>query len=603
MPTNEKNLEYDYSEYDYIFGIDFGSTLTKVAYHSFALEDIHIDFKSYPSICMYYCDSENYDDARLNNWGEIAEKCRDGFLDGIYIKNEKTARDRLYFKAVIQYFEELHKEFKKIAGRRSSNRYAMTYPSDWVPEKVAYFRSLVQKVGVIEEEDHPGRLLMYSEGASVLRALKTPKFDGIIKQGYYMVCDIGGSKVKMSLFDVTEPRDTRNNIKDARFREWDVKYMVEPSQLSIRLQNIIKRYELYILSMLSPSVKMFNTDDNIHQDGSFANSERVSGRSDCLGYGEVIDRKKHPGQGKDLNIRRSLRGFAKSIMIHAQDERRKSKESQNPLSLQPQESKDILPELKHYDPKELTSQEGRMPKHIFDLIKNPTELDKSIMKPACHGIVLYLKSILRGVFGDSIEALILTGGSFDSEYLLEVVKDTCNTAGVKSVSLPKQRHVFLSHRYDSVSGAIHMAMDKFVPRADTPKLFLHRNDLINSMLPVIYAFIDYGIKKARVSYIHSQLGQAPNYANTNHIIDWPGQSALERNFPTMDVMLIPGNELDGSKMMISLKEDSDHTHHFLKATQMGAICSKYHTFQKDKNTSSCSLTVQKILKRNLSILM
>lgn len=51
---------------------------------------------------------------------------------------------------------------------------------------------------------------------------------------------------------------------------------------------------------------------------------------------------------------------------------------------------------------------------------------------------------------------------------------------------------------------------------------------------------DYGIKKTRVSYIHSQLGQAPNYANTNHIIDWPGQSALERNFPTMDVMLIPG---------------------------------------------------------------
>lgn len=170
-------------------------------------------------------------------------------------------------------------------------------------------------------------------------------------------------------------------------------------------------------------------------------------------------------------------------------QRRKPKESQNPLSLQPQESKDILPELKHYDPKELISQEGRMPKHIFDLIKNPTELDKSIMKPACHGIVLYLKSILRGVFGDSIEALILTGGSFDSEYLLEVVKDTCNTAGVKSVSLPKQRHVFLSHRYDSVSGAIHMAMDKFVPRADTPKLFLHRNDPINSMLPVIYAFI------------------------------------------------------------------------------------------------------------------
>ncbi|CAO3657358.1 unnamed protein product [Mucor hiemalis] len=261
---------------------------------------------------MYSCVNENYDSAEFENWGKEAERCRDRFVEGIYVsklcsiveylfdikKNEQTAKDRLYLRAIIRYFRELVKEFKKIAGSLSRNRYVMTYPSHWAPRKVAYLRSLVQKAGIINEQDHPGRLLMYSEGASLLRALQQPKFGGIINQGCtYMICDIGGSSVKMSLFDITEPLDARSDIKGERFCEWDVNYMKKPPQLSIGLQNIIKQCEFYVLSRLSIPVKML--DDNNYQDGFLVDPGRVTGERKNLGRAEDFGRRKESSRRKD----------------------------------------------------------------------------------------------------------------------------------------------------------------------------------------------------------------------------------------------------------------------------------------------------------------
>ncbi|CAO3657343.1 unnamed protein product [Mucor hiemalis] len=457
MSSYEQNLDYDYSNYDYIFGIDFGSTLTKVAYHSFANEVIYHNFISYPSVCQYSRLDGKYDKPRFENWGEQAifegwgeqaKSCKNSSRKGIYVsklcdKVEKlsqkeecdhTAKDRVYITAIIDYFKALVREFKSIAGEKSRNRYVMTYSTNWGPKEVAYLRSLVQRAGVINEQDHPDRLLMYSEGASALRALQTTDYAGIIKQGYrYMVCDIGRSKVKMSIYDIIEPLDTRVDTKGERFCEWDVNYMNEESTLVMNTKSF--RQEM-------PLVK-----------------------------------------GKHVEEKRYNR------------------------------------------------------------------------------IMRYVVNILKGSVGESIEALVVAGGSDFMYYMPEMMRDNCHIMGTKAVRLPHCE-------YGIVLGAIYKAMDGFIPRADAPKIVLDRlelsKDSIDSKIPKAFVFIDYGLKETTVSYIYSQPGQPPNHANTKHINDWPGQSALDHKFPTVDIMLIPGNKLDRNRNIISLKENSDHVHHLLK---------------------------------------
>ncbi|CAO3657385.1 unnamed protein product [Mucor hiemalis] len=416
----------------------------------------------------------------------------------------------------------------------------MTYPSDWTPEKVAYLRSLIQKAGIIDEQDHPGRLLMYSEGASVLRVLQTPDFDGIIKQGYtYMVCDMGGSKVKMSLFDIKEPLNTRTDIKGERLRQWDINYMMEPSQLFKGLRDIERQCEIYILSRLPVFVKRYNVDENDSQDGFLVVPGRLSDQKEYLGRENSFDRQEE--LDRKLYIRKGLVDLVMKLGVEdlCQEEILKNKPIEYPIHylLQTHEqSCDNLAEST--SPKEkLPIRSANPPESLTALWISPTELEKNVVRPICDPIIHYLESILQGTVRDSIETLALTGGFCFSEFLVALIKDTCNIFGLKVVSSP-------GRLYDVISGAIYKAMDKFIPRADTSKMLLDKKssptNSIENEPPRCIVFIDYGLKKTRVSYIYHLPGQPSNYKNINHIINWPGQSALDHNFPTVDIMLISG---------------------------------------------------------------
>ncbi|CAO3620620.1 unnamed protein product [Mucor hiemalis] len=560
---------------------------------------------------MYSWVGENYDHAKFQDWGVKAEESRDKLIDGIYIsklcdkvehlfgteKNKQTAKDRLYFKAIIQYLKELHKEVESVVGGPSRYRYVMTYPSYWNPEQVAYLRSLVQMAGIIDEQDHHDRLMMYNEGESALRALQLPVYEGIIKQGCtYMICNIGGSKVKMSLFDIKEPLDSRNNIKGASLREWDVNYMNQSPQLSIGLQNIFKQHELYILSRLSIPVRMCNIDDDKYQDGFLVDPGKVSSGGEYLGYGKSFDQKEYLGPERDsggledVTRRKALRDiFRNSVtdVIFSYLDYYDDDASDFPgIFLEPSEqmlkhNNDADPKLQHRSLEDTIPTESSTIPVVMPYLQITTaEVEKYVLKPACDEIIFYLKSILQGTVGDSVEAIVLTGDFFRVPYLLELIKNTCNAAGVKVIFFKENRlNIYYSPSTVAIlSGAMYKAMDKFLPRSDTFKVLLDKKESIESISPELFVFMDYGLKKTRVSYIITQPGQAPNHANIDHVMDWPGQSASDPSFPTVDVMLIPG-----SKKIISLKENSDHIYN-LTTTQKVAIYNTYYTFHKEKRS-------------------
>lgn len=117
------------------------------------------------------------------------------------------------------------------------------------------------------------------------------------------------------------------------------------------------------------------------------------------------------------------------------------------------------------------------------------------MKPICDQIIHYLRNILKGAVGESIEFLVLTGGFHFSDYLLELINDTCRTSGTK-VLYASRRYKFRSsvrRCNEIIRGAIYKAMDTFIPRADTFKLLLDRKELsmgsIANRTPRVFVFI------------------------------------------------------------------------------------------------------------------
>lgn len=240
----------------------------------------------HPSACLYTCKNKDYDNAKFEEWGSEAEHKKRKLDGSLYIDNLRdkveylfhispdleqplaTAKDRLYLKASIKYFEKLIEYIINFINTRDSksdpskNRYVMTYPSYWTPEQVAYLKSLAQAAGIVDKHDHPFRLIMYSEEASILRYLQEPHSPDRMKQGHkYLICDIGGSKVKMSLYEIKEPRNTRNNMKGEQLCDWDTNYMNEPPQLFVGAQSVIKRCEKYVLSRLSLPENMFSLEE------------------------------------------------------------------------------------------------------------------------------------------------------------------------------------------------------------------------------------------------------------------------------------------------------------------------------------------------------
>ncbi|CAO3657257.1 unnamed protein product [Mucor hiemalis] len=259
----------------------------------------------------------------------------------------------------------------------------MTYPSDWTPKQVEYLRSLVQLAGVVSEHDHPDRLLMYSEGASILRALQDPTFSSyynrgdFIKSGYkYLICDVGGSKVKMNTYIMKLPPGTSTDIKVEYKCDWDENYTKLPARLLKGTHNLHEQCKEYLLSNFF-TFKYLDDQrredfeelvNNVILDGSKELSKRTIEKNDLLIF----------------HVPTSLVKFFNS-------------------------------QLHRFDPATLLSQKVNFfgeDSEIEDtaiLAMQPTELERNVFKPVCEEIVNYFENILKTV-GESVDAIIFSGG-------------------------------------------------------------------------------------------------------------------------------------------------------------------------------------------------
>lgn len=601
--TNDKSLVCDQNKYSSIVGIDFGSTLVRRAKQNLFLENSSIGVLSYPSVCLYSCENRDYDDAVFQEWGHGAEVSKEDFDKGIYIdklrdkveylfdiKSEITkSKDQLYFKAIVEYFEQLTQEFREGEDRIGKTRYVMTYPSEWTSEKVAYLRSLVQMAGIIDENDHPDRLMMYNEGESIIRALQTPSYTGSIKQGYtYLVCDVGGGHVKMSLIDVKEPDITRKNIKKAVFREWDVNYAKVPSRLLVGKESFLKSAETFLLSRFSTSSKTFTLDDVYQKDGALYDSRKDF----CSLIDRIIDvcfeELSNEIIAKDDSFEFEISSILQQQMLKGES----CNLSQCNLST--------------------TSYRNGAPFNNFPssgmgstLSVSPTELREHVMRPVCGKIVDYLRDIFQGPIGGDIEALVLTGGLCASPFLKELIKDVCITERKKYITFSPDEEDEDKFNYgcrfghEIIRGAMLMAIDGSPSPSETTLICLE-NESSKSKPVDVYVFIDYGRNQTSVSYIYAQPGKESDYANLDHLEDWPGHSNYDRDFPTLDIMIIPSDELSGSQKIISLKENPNHKDHFFKITQAGATCYEYYTFLREKHSITMLIHTRKKRERKFA---
>lgn len=174
-----------------------------------------------------------------------------------------------------------------------------------------------------------------------------------------------------------------------------------------------------------------------------------------------------------------------------------------PHLLQSQEPNDINLKLVHYDQAKSASRESRVSVEDSTLAErmsirsiSRTELEEDVIKPIYNQIIHYMESILQGTVADSIEALVLTGGFFNSKSMRELIKSICNAAGVKILSFPDY---FLDRNYDyvPVTGAVHKAVDKILPRVDTSKLLLDSMGSIDIRSPTLFVFISRLLVKKR----------------------------------------------------------------------------------------------------------
>ncbi|CAO3628313.1 unnamed protein product [Mucor hiemalis] len=507
-----------------------------------------------------------------------------------------NAKDRLYLRAIIRYLKELMIDI--IEGLRdvSKNRYLITYPSDWTSEQVAYLRSLAQMAGFVDAHDHQDRLMLFSEGASILRMLQEPYMNENIKQGRrYLICDMGGSKIKSSLHHIKEALNTANNIKGEIYCDWDVNYMKEPSRLPLGMQDIERSCEAYLLSRLFPS----------------------STTTDFLDQKELTD--------LDRFVRSVLKKSVQDLCTKA-IEKNEPSIYQIPISLQLKQQRLDSPNLDRANSMESQYQHSKVFVEEKDiqsedrcmLIVSPVEVVKNVIKPVYERVTQYFQNVLRGA-GDSIEAVILVGGFCNCVYLVELIQDTCKREGTKVVSFHAMRNPSLRKLYSISQGALVKSMDKISVDIRRPRVVLDEEFSlhIESKVPEVFVFIEYGDNVSRASYIYHQQEQPSSDENIKHMVGWVGQSVLAWDFPTIEVMLIPGKGKQGIIMYTysrdvagesthapdkANREQSDFgacvngTEHFSETLVEAPLHPRVQTCNTHSNINGCEFTVtQKVI--------
>lgn len=230
-----------------------------------------------PSACLYTVIDEDYDNAVLKEWGNSAEYARrmnpgtiyvDQLLDKVVelyniepdpFKPMVNEKERFHKRAIIDHLNKIHHFINSFINDKyrkscdgSKNRYVMTYPSYWEPNQVAYLRGLAIAAGIVGATDHAQRLIMYGETEAILRFVqeegKEKESAVNLRQGHeYLICDLGGSKVKMHHYAIIEPID---NVLGERLLKWQGQLGPELCQGG---RNIVENLEKLALKKLFPN--------------------------------------------------------------------------------------------------------------------------------------------------------------------------------------------------------------------------------------------------------------------------------------------------------------------------------------------------------------
>ncbi|CAO3672592.1 unnamed protein product [Rhizopus stolonifer] len=106
---------------------------------------------------------------------------------------------------------------KGFAGNydQSRFRYCLTVPAMWSDRAKAIMREASIRAGLINNNDHPDRLMLISEpeAAALYCEKKSEQFN--LRHGQrFMICDAGGGTVDLIVFEINEPPGEKRTLKE-----------------------------------------------------------------------------------------------------------------------------------------------------------------------------------------------------------------------------------------------------------------------------------------------------------------------------------------------------------------------------------------------------
>lgn len=414
-----------------------------------------------PSACLYTVVDDDYDHAVLKEWGNSAEYARrmnpgtvyiDGLLDkvvslySIQPDPELPLSDpmhRFHKRAVIDHLNKVHSFINSFINDKyrkscdgSKNRYVMTHPSHWEPGKVAYLKSLAIQGGIVSETDHQQRLIMYGETEAILRFVqeqgKDSKKNENLKQGHgYLVCDLGGSKVKMQHYTIIEPI---NGVLGERRMKWGA----GESEFVQGGNNIVQNLEQLALKKLFPNHEFE------------------------MGYFEdkFIDRRKEFAKlTVEPTFQKMLVGFTGESI--------ETRYIPIPFRLQVKSFRADELQRKFSFPRLFDSQKDRA---SDKLAIQTQELIDDVYRPVAEKIMSYLKRVID-IYFHKVKAMILVGGFRHSPFLLNFIKMACEEKKLALIMPTKDggdQERFKS--FEVVCGAIFKSMDTSAAQDPVPKI-------------------------------------------------------------------------------------------------------------------------------------
>ncbi|OAD73785.1 hypothetical protein PHYBLDRAFT_145255 [Phycomyces blakesleeanus NRRL 1555(-)] len=221
-----KIYEFDFDEYPYVVGIDFGTTFSgcSYVYNKDRLDEI-VDITKWPKQgCAVYpkVPTVSLYDPESNEliaWGyDAIFKANKLNNKGVYVKKFKLLLDpsnsssttlpEVISDYLCELYSYIHSSFKNSLGvvyNPSKFRYCLTVPAMWDDKAKRVMREAAILAGIVRRSDHPDRLILTSEpeAAALYCESKFNQFN-LTKGNRFMICDAGGGTVDLIVFEIDE---------------------------------------------------------------------------------------------------------------------------------------------------------------------------------------------------------------------------------------------------------------------------------------------------------------------------------------------------------------------------------------------------------------